>query len=207
MAEFYLPLGFRGAKKSLKNIKKMQSEVINYFLKKEGGLSRDPNDSASADPAPCTYKGQSGWHTNKGVTWSAYKQFCNAVGVAPSCDEFFAMPLTLWTKIYLNFYYKPFENLSESELAKTLFSWVAWGSGGGAVKPFFNNLVKENGFNSVDEMIKAKGELNFFKAFTDRRIKIYKQIADAKPQNKKFLKGWINSVSNFFEQFKKYAKN
>jgi len=51
--------------------------ITGFTEKWEGGLSRATTDTASKNPSPYTYKGQTGWHTNKdeliGLVTSVYR--------------------------------------------------------------------------------------------------------------------------------------
>jgi lysozyme family protein len=53
------------------------SKIIPHILQWEGGLSRNPADTASKNPAPCSYNGKTGYHTNKGVTYTTLQALQN----------------------------------------------------------------------------------------------------------------------------------
>jgi hypothetical protein len=48
--------------------------LVPFILKSEGGLSSAQTDNARLNPSPCG-NGKNGkpYHTNEGVTWSAFK--------------------------------------------------------------------------------------------------------------------------------------
>jgi len=104
---------------------------VPFFLAKEGGLSRASSDTASQNPSPCTYKSKTGWHTNKGVTWSTFKSN-SSLGYEPTCTNFIAMPFDIWAKIFKVRFWNfwdcdniPFQSLAD------FMTWTVWGSGGG----------------------------------------------------------------------------
>ena len=47
------------------NYSKRQTDLASFFKKWEGGLSRDPKDTASVDPCPTPYKGKTGYHKQR----------------------------------------------------------------------------------------------------------------------------------------------
>ncbi|MCU0435917.1 MAG: hypothetical protein MUC87_20840 [Bacteroidia bacterium] len=108
------------------------------FIKKwEGGLSNDPRDINPASfPAPCTYMGQTGWHTNKGITYQTFYHNAARLNYAPSCANFFTMPDVIWLKIYKYSFWDKFylDDYRSQAIADVIVS-LAWGSGvGGAYK-------------------------------------------------------------------------
>ena len=84
------------------------SKLVPFMKKWEGGLSRATTDTASSNPAPWTYKGQSGWHTNKGITYATFISNASRLGYAPTAENFFLMPDALWLKILTGAYINAF---------------------------------------------------------------------------------------------------
>ena len=76
------------------------SNIRSFIQAWEGGLSRNTTDSASSMPAPWMYKGVTGWHTNKGVTYKAFVGLANKVGYEISAENFFTMPDRIWDGIF-----------------------------------------------------------------------------------------------------------
>ena len=219
---FFLLKKFKGNSQGIKKFKGMEEpkyffkieptgNLLNDFVKfiqlKEGGLSRDKTDSASANPSPYRLIGKDGvyhsdWHTNKGVTYEAFKKLSSKLGYINNEVNFSTMPIKIWFDIFSAGYYAPFKNLTKSELINLYLSSWAWGSGTGGAK----NLLKKIGIN-INEMINSKGE-NYTLAFlVTERIKFFERLVIAKPQNQKFLQGWKNSALSFYKNFKQFTKN
>ena len=91
-----------------------------YIKKWEGGLSKNPKDSASKHPVP----DGSGYHTNMGVTWATW-QF----HFGKDIQGFYAMPFDKWKKVYL-FYWNLVggASISSQIITEFLADW-AWASG------------------------------------------------------------------------------
>ncbi len=74
---------------------------VDFIKKWEGGISNDPRDIGPASfPAPCVYKGQIGWHTNKGIIYRTFSSNAAKLGYSASCENFIQMPDYIWLKIY-----------------------------------------------------------------------------------------------------------
>jgi lysozyme family protein len=104
--------------------------IIPFTYKWEGGLSRATTDTASKNPSPYTYKGQTGWHTNKGITYSAFKSLATKLGYQDTADNFLNMPQNIWLKIAKNGYWDiiNLDAVKSQPIANVMFSWQ-WGSG------------------------------------------------------------------------------
>lgn len=109
---------------------------IGFIKKWEGGMSNDPNDLAAANPMPCYYAGESGWHTNKGVTWQTFSSYAASLNYVASCANFIQMPDSIWLKIFKKKFWDSFylDSYNSQSVADIVVSW-AWGSGmGGAYR-------------------------------------------------------------------------
>jgi hypothetical protein len=183
------------------------NDFITFVQLKEGGLSRHKEDSASAYPSPYTFADKKGgiykdWHTNKGVTYKVFETLSKKLGYVNNEYNFKNMPNDIWIKIFKNGYYKPYENLTNSELINLYVSLWAWGSGQGGA----NSLLKKIGID-LQKMIDTKGEDYTLKFLINERIKFFERLVKAKPQNAKFLQGWKNGALSFYKNFSTYAKN
>src|SRR5690606_1286436 len=99
---FFVVIGQYILNKYLKTM--LLSKLVPFIQEKEGGLSRDPGDNASAYPAPWTYDGHDDWHTNKGITYQTFKSNAKRLGYEPSAKNFFEMPDSIWLNILKNVY-------------------------------------------------------------------------------------------------------
>jgi hypothetical protein len=104
--------------------------ITGFTEKWEGGLSRATTDTASKNPSPYTYKGQTGWHTNKGVTYSAFKSLAPRLGYKDTAENFLNMPQDIWLKIAKVGYWDiiNLDAVKSQAIANLMFSWQ-WGSG------------------------------------------------------------------------------
>lgn len=171
-------------------------------MEKEGGLSRASTDTASKNPSPCAYNGKTGYHTNKGVTWSTFKSNADKLGYTASCDNFIKMPLDIWGKIFKASYWNfwdadkiPFQSLAD------FMTWTVWGSGGGSFGgssgsiPHLTKYLKLNHNITAtsktdvrDQLIKlaaTKGEREIWEDLINYRYNWYGTLNQ--PAN---LKGW-----------------
>lgn len=113
------------------------SKAIPYIRKAEGGLSRATTDTASKNPAPFTYQGKTGWHTNKGITWTTFSGLASKLGYQPTAANFFSMPDAIWEKIYKDGYWNPMMagsfNSDAIAVAIVDYAW-AFGVGGATTR-------------------------------------------------------------------------
>jgi hypothetical protein len=169
-----------------------------FILQWEGGLSRDAGDSASTHPAPWMHKGLSGWHTNKGVTFSTFESLAPMLGYAVTPENFFNMPDRIWEKIFKIGYWDAWRlDEMKSQAIADLLADFAWGSGIGG------------SFNSIDKYLATKGkqvtnreqatkalselargnEKKIFLELIGWREKFFRSLGQ--PWN---LKGWLNRL-------------
>lgn len=101
----------------------------NYYLQftkdREGGLSKDPNDSASKDPLP----DGSGFHTNKGITWATFKRLGPICGYNPTIENFYKMPDDIFEKIMEYFWKEAGANRIDNQAIANLVFQALWGGG------------------------------------------------------------------------------
>src|ERR1700690_3252638 len=99
------------------------TKIIPLILEVEGGLSKSKADAASADPVP----DGSGYHTNKGITWTTFKQAAPACGFIASPELFYSMPEYVWNAIFKNLYWDKIsgDKINSQAIADTLVDW-AW---------------------------------------------------------------------------------
>lgn len=186
-------------------------KLVPYIDKWEGGLSRDPNDTASKNPAPWTYNGKTGWHTNKGITYTTFIGNASRLGYDPTAENFFLMPDALWLKILNGAYMKafPLEQINHLPRIQAVIITWAWGSGvSGAEKRLANFQREEMGI--VDSNItpaeivanfKAKintaNEREWFHKLCDRREADFRKMATFNVHGN----GWINRLNYFRNLF------
>ena len=173
-------------------------QIVPFFYKWEGGLSNDKNDSASSNPCPVLVNGVGGYHTNKGVTYTAW---CGVFGKNQN-TRFIEMNEHDWGLIFKGSYWNKIkgEDINHQSIANVLVSW-AWGSGSDtAVKQMQRVLgVTRDGVIGKQTIgaINSSDEVELFEKCIKARESFFRYICVRNPKNKKFLKGWLNRLNDF----------
>lgn len=170
-----------------KKLSKKMSSVTEYILKKEGGLSNNPKDSASKYPSPTLKK----WHTNKGITYKTFVDNASKLGYTPSVNNFITMPPSIWQAIWEKIYLPKGQKTKNPILNNFLAYWYWQG--------WDKKLLPETLVNGV--LLNNISDKQKLRQLTDLRIKYYKNLVAAVPKNAEFLKGWINSAEDFYNTF------
>ncbi|HRH39488.1 MAG TPA: putative peptidoglycan-binding domain-containing protein [Flavobacteriales bacterium] len=181
---------------------------IAFTKRWEGGLSRKTADSASAFPCPTPYKGQTGWHTNVGVTYKVWKSLFGS----DADDRFFAMSADDWFNVFKTLYWNSVrgDEFTSKNIA-IIVTGVAWGSGKSrAVKTLQTGIRNCGVATDVDgklgnETMKAANACNprqLFDAITTERERFFRAIAPPGSDNAVFLKGWLNRLADYKATFR-----
>lgn len=181
-------------------------KIVSLLKDKEGGLSRDIHDSSSKKPSPCTYNGQTGWHTNKGVTWETFSSNASKLGYTASCSNFIKMPDSIWGKIFkTRFWDRFYLDDYKSQAVADIIVWSAWGSGStGAFKSYQKFLKQEYGLNVSDRQ-QMKTAFNSLSKSKSSERKLFDQLVQWREDyyiglsNPRFEKGWLNALARFRE--------
>lgn len=122
--------------------------IIPHILQSEGGLSKNPDDNASAYPVP----DGSGNHTNKGVTWKTFVDLASKIGYTATPQLFYSMPSDLWGKIFKQGYWNQFlGDTIQAQAVANMFADGFWIGGGSKQVKAVQTFLKSQGFNvSVD---------------------------------------------------------
>lgn len=180
--------------------------IIPHVLKWEGGLSRNPADSASKNPAPCTYNGKTGYHTNKGVTYTTFTSLAKSLNYDPTCENFFTLPEDIFLKIFKTGYWNGFklDEYKSQKIANVIVSW-AWASGAyGAykqLKKFFDKqynvklvgTYNEN-INTIKDLFNKETEIDESTVY-NKLIEAYRNFYISLNQPT-FIKGWLNRLTD-----------
>jgi hypothetical protein len=174
--------------------------------KKEGGLSRATTDNASRNPSPCTHNGVSGWHTNKGITYSNFVEASSKYGFANNCDNFINMPDAIWDKIAKGDYWDKLnlDSLKSNGVAFQVFSWhfiagYGWYS---RMQTYLSskgvswNKKSSTLSSALNQLIDKQGEKKTIDDLTEQQKEFY--ISLNQPAN---IKGWLRRI----EDTTKYA--
>ena len=178
------------------------------FMKKwEGGLSRATTDTASSLPAPWTYQGKTGWHTNKGITYAAFISNAARLGYSPTAENFFTMPDRLWLKILQGAYVNAFPLNEISHLPRiqaVIITW-AWGSGvsgaEGKLARFQreimgiqdSNITPTEIVKNFKKKVNPLNEKEWFNKLCDRRAEDFKKMSTCSAN----CKGWLRRLGEF----------
>lgn len=184
-------------------------DIVPFFIKWEGGLSRNPNDSASSHccPTPHPKNGLTDYHTNKGVTYSTFVHYFGY----DNDDMFYEMNSNFWGIIFKSGYWDKVkgDSIKHQSIANTLVSW-AWGSGSRtAIKEMQRVLgVTVDGWIGKQTIgaINEADECELFDKCLARREWFFRTIAERRPKNRRFLKGWLNRLNDFNEKYQPCEK-
>ena len=177
--------------------------IVPFIKGKEGGLSKAKSDKASADPVP----DGSGYHTNKGIRWTTWKDF---FGTTPdSIKRFYAMSDEDWGKICKKGYWDAIggDKINSQRIADTLVHW-AWGSGSGIPSVAIQKIVgtKADGvigdktINAINSSNEADTYAKIKQAHIDHWNNLLKDPAYA------MNKGWITRLNDLFGNYMTSAK-
>lgn len=174
-------------------------ELVNtaFILKWEGGLSKDKNDTASANTVP----DGSGYHTNKGITWAVWNHtFGNDI------KGFYEMQPKKWLLIYKKYFDAVGGDYINSQRIAELFADWCWGSGTYAqfgmqkwlnkngYKLVFDGKVGQTTLSALNNLIENNTEKWVFDSIYAYRIEWIKGL----PQFKTFGKGWMRRLNDFY---------
>lgn len=188
------------------------TKIAAYIQRMEGGLGRGLADNASSYPAPWTYQGKTGWHTNKGVTFRTFEANAKKLGYEVSPKNFFEMPDDIWWKIFQNAFLAQW-NLSEIDhlprIQAVIVTW-AWNSGnGGAERLLANfqrekmgivdsNITKAEIIQNFKKKVAPANEIEWFDKLCARRKEDYSKMSDFGT----YGRGWYNAVDKFIKEFR-----
>lgn len=178
---------------------------LKYIKRWEGGLSRDPKDRAANDPVP----DGSGYHTNKGVTWSTFKGLAKQVGYTATPALFYKMPDNIWLAIYKIGYWNPVQGdkINSQGIAELMADW-AWGSGPGTATKFLQRYLNQYKYGlfvdgnfgqktliALNDHIKKVGAKRAFENIYNVRLDFLKSLSDWSV----FGTGWLNRMKDFYD--------
>ena len=176
------------------------SNIRPFIQKWEGGLSRNTNDKASINPAPWTYKGLNGWHTNKGVTYTTFVGLATKLGYALTADNFFTMPDKIWDAIFKNGYWNTWylDDLKSQAIADLIVDFC-WGSGANgsfqSIRKYLatKNITVASRFEAVKELNKLAffNEETIFTELVKHREQFFRSL-----NQPTFLNGWLNRLNS-----------
>ncbi len=160
--------------------------AIPYIKKAEGGLSRAVSDSASKNPSPYIHNGITGWHTNRGITFSTFKALAPIAGYQVNQNNFIEMPDSIWLSIYKTGFWDAMKGgLYENQAIANTVVDFAWGSGTTtATKQLIKFLnaknIQADGVNTIAEgfnkLVKKEGAEKVFSDLINYRKSFFTSL-------------------------------
>lgn len=171
----------------LKGIGADASVPVSIIQAFEGGQSSDPDDLAARDTPPGTTV-----HTNKGITWTTWKQVFG--DDADSVQRFLTMSQNDWLTIYYKFWNAiNGDKINNQAIANTLinFAWLSPGIAVATVQKILG-LTPDNiaGADTV-AAINAADPATLNKAIIQAEVNFYKSL------NSPYVNAWIKRAQSF----------
>ena len=186
-------------------LNELDNKMMPLFLAKEGGLSSWQKDEAKHDASPIINENKKStgygfaYHTNKGVTWRAFKEYNNSRNRKTDANEFLQMPNNIWSDIVLNRFKSQAKPYTKDNFAQWLMTYSIWG---GWSRSLITKL--KQGFNTIDEAILKNGYDSLFNAWKSWQLNYYNNLATTYPLvHGQSLKGWLRALNEFEDKVKK----
>lgn len=191
-------------------------KIIGFTLKAEGGLSANPNDSASRFPSPAimksgTYKGLP-IHTNKGITYQTWTAYAKLKGFQPTGANFLAITPTQWYDVAYLLYWKPsFCDVIKSQGVAEIIFEAKWGGGQNHMIRNLQSFLNKRGAklivdgdigintaNAINDFTgkSKKNEAELIKFLTDKRLEYLMSLKDWVH----FKNGWTSRVNDLYNR-------
>jgi lysozyme family protein len=193
--------------------------IIPFILSREGGMSNKKTDTASSNTWPNVYLGQTGWHTNKGVTRTTFLHYAPILGYPATFEHFVLMPISTWNKIFKTGYWDTVKSdlINNQAIADFIAEWN-FGSGTNAarnvqqvLKRSFNYpLLEDDGIvgkitlNAINE-VAAKNAKEFLRLLQLEKLDYYDQIVKFNPSQSANIKGWLSRADALFTSLSTYV--
>lgn len=154
-----------------------------FILKWEGGFVNDKDDLGGA--------------TNMGVTLATYR---SVFGSKKSAKDLKRMTRVQWGVIFKKYYWDKWkaDDIKDQNVANILVDWF-WCSGSYGIKITQQVLgVSVDGIvgSKTIAAINARDCRELFDTIKQERKDYIDRICQARPQNKKFKKGWLNRINS-----------
>ena len=161
--------------------------LLPFILKWEGGFVNDPHDSGGA--------------TNMGVTFATYAIYCKKKGYSqPTVQRLRNISKDQVTDILKVMYWDRWkaDQINSQSVANALVDWV-WCSGVHGIKIPQRALgLKNDGIVGPISLaaVNNADPKKLFDTIQDERELFLIDIADRRPTQRRFIKGWLNRVNN-----------
>jgi lysozyme family protein len=192
--------------------------MANYLLfvpvlkKYEGGLSKAKTDTASKNPVP----DGSGYHTNKGITWSTFKAMAQTIDYTATPTLFYQMPENIWLAILKKGYWdKVSGDKITSQAIAEMVTDAIWAGAYNAIYAVKNiqSVLNDNGYNLKIDGLLGTNTANAINNFISKDKRNEKKLLDAAYNGRLEhfqkiggvnLRGWTNRLNNLYDRAKGY---
>lgn len=181
--------------------------IVPHIFQREGGLSKNPNDNASAYPVP----DGSGYHTNKGVTWKTFTDWASRLGYTATPALFYQMPTTIWGKIFKLGYWDKIwgDNLNSQALADMFVDGTFIGGGFKQIRAV-QNFLNTQGYNLVADGLMGPNTLAAINTYTKTKAR-EKELLDIAFNNQmahfQSLSDWATFKNGWTDRFQSLYTN
>jgi lysozyme family protein len=178
----------------------MLQEYYAYVAKWEGGYVNHPNDP--------------GGETNRGITYNTFKALASKLGIPNTYERFRSLSFEDFSKFVKSYWDLAQGDAINDKRISALLTDITWGSGESRAKKilatvlklYYDIEVKQDGnISPADAKIinDISNSDKLFDRLHEARESFLKNLAEAKPNLRVFLKGWLNRTSDFYNTFKK----
>lgn len=164
------------------------NKLIPHILKWEGGWSNNPSDK--------------GGPTMKGITLAVYAAYCGKKGKPnPTQKDLKQISKYEWEDILKSMYWDRWkaDNINNQSIANLLVDWL-WTSGQWGIKypqQVLGVIVDgQVGAKTLAAINNYPDQKELWQKLWNRRKKHFESIANNNPNQKKFLKGWLNRLND-----------
>jgi len=164
---------------------KLLSPIIQHW---EGKFSNDPLDSGGA--------------TMMGITLRTYKAYCKIKGKPePKVWDLANIQPDEWDEVLKTMYWDKWQadQINNQSIANILVDWV-WASGAWGIKiPQRILHLEEDGIVGYQTLyaVNTANQRGLFQDIKQAREQFVWDIVAAKPDQKRFINGWLNRINSF----------
>ena len=162
--------------------------TIPFTHEKEGGFVHDPDDAGGA--------------TNMGVTLKTYAAYCKRKGYPrPTVERLKNLSEEQWQDIMRTLYWDVIggDRIQSQSVALAIYDWAVHSGTSTAIK-HVQRILGVNADGIVGPVtlsaINSASPLPLFGQIKQDRIKFLKSLVVQRPENRKFLNGWLNRVNS-----------
>lgn len=174
-----------------------------FIALQEGGLSRDPFDSASSRVPPKPHTDGHFYHTNRGWTWNTWQNTRKRFNLSATSEQFYTMDRADSDKLKDKVFFADYQ-FSDSEVINVFCFYVSWGGGwyGGRFANAYKKLTKRDLF---EDLKKQEPEL-LFDNLIKARVQDLSNISMPGTKNNRYRNTWIGAIAIFNREFSQFVK-